>query len=401
MTLKTLVILGNYPPPYGGVPTHIEYLSAYLASRGWAVHVITHKFRPAPVEQVGEVTIHSLRKTSRWTRVALLMIHFPKLLRHKKFFVSEWREFTRCLVLYIQLKDIVATTGIDAVAAYHIFPSGLVAAWLREDFGVPFLTTVFGEIYADPGRFRSLRREVAFVLRSSRQRLSCSAHCAASTKLLNFSEPVHPVYYGIDTLTFVPLLPNDVPRLSLGLPLSLPIVTFVARHSREMGLHVFIDAARLLLKERSGVIFHIAGARGELTDYALAFALEHPGVVYVSIDLPRPQLVATYQSSDIVVVASINLRACLGLAIIEAMACAKPVVVAEVGGGPEVLGNSEVGLLVPPEDAHATASAVRKLLDNPTMAAHLGENGREKAVREFDFMATNRSMESLLAELVE
>ena len=83
------------------------------------------------------------------------------------------------------------------------------------------------------------------------------------------------------------------------------------------------------------------------------------------------------------------------------MACAKPVVVAEVGGGPEVLGNSEVGLLVPPEDAHATASAVRKLLDNPTMAAHLGENGREKAVREFDFMATNRSMESLLAELVE
>lgn len=397
MRPKTVVILGNYPPPYGGVPTHVEYLSAYLANRGWVVHVITPKFRPAPVERVGEVLVHSLRKTSGWTRVMLLLKYFPKLLRHTAFFIRERREFMRCLIFYAQLNDIAASTDIDAVAAYHIFPSGLAAAWLSEDRNVPFVTTVFGEIYEDPERFRNAKRETAFVLGSSRQRLSCSVHCAASTKLLGFSHPVHPLYYGIDTSIFAPLLPSDVPRQSLGLPLSSPIVTFVARHSRDMGLHVFIDAARALLKERKEIVFHIAGRRGELTNNALGFASEHPGSVYVSTDLPGPQLVATYQSSDVVVVPSISLRACLGLAIIEAMACAKPVVVANVGGGPEVLGNSDVGLLVPPEDAVATASAIRQLLDDPAMAARLGKNGREKAVREFDFMATNCAMESLLA----
>jgi len=304
----------------------------------------------------------------------------------------------RSLVLYSQLLDIATAESIDVVAAYHIFPSGLAAAWLSEDINVPFVITVFGEIYDDPERFRRSRYETALVLETSRQRLSCSVHCAASTKVLDFSQHVNPIYYGINTSTFVPVLANDDLRLSLGLPITVPIVTFVARQTREMGLHVFIAAARLLMKECS-VVFHIAGRRGELTSDALAFASEFPRSVYVSIDLPVSQLIATYQSSDVVVVPSINLRACLGLAIIEAMACAKPVVVAEIGGGPEVLGNSEVGILVPPEDALATARAVQRLLDDPAMAARLGKNGRDKAVREFDFMATNQSMESLLAGL--
>jgi glycosyltransferase involved in cell wall biosynthesis len=351
------------------------------------------------METLGGVFVHSLRKTSLSARIALLLKHFPKLVRHAGFFFRERREFMRCLVFYAQLRDIAVTTGIDAVAAYHIFPSGLIAAWLSEDLGVPFLTTVFGEIYEDPERFRRSRRETAFVLGSSRKLLSCSAHCAASTEILGFSLRVDPLYYGIDTSTFVPLRARDASRHSLGLPVSVHIVTFVARHTREMGLQVFIDAARVLLKERTGVVFHIAGRRGEMTDDALAFASEYPGAVHVSIDLPGAQLVATYQSSDVVVVPSINLRACLGLAIIEAMACGKPVVVSEVGGGPEVLGNSEVGLLVQPGDASATARAVRQLIDDPALAARLGENGRVKAVREFDVTVTNRSMESFLAGL--
>lgn len=399
MRPKTVVLLGNYPPPYGGVPTHVEYLSAYLANCGWAVHVITPKFRLNPVERVGEVLVHSLRKTSRSARVMLLLKHIPKVLRHATFFIREPREFMRCLLFYAQLRDIDASARIDAVAAYHIFPSGLAATWLTEDLNVPFVITVFGEIYEDPERFRRLRHETALVLGASRQLLSCSAHCAASTKLLGFSHSVAPLYYGIDTSTFVPADARDVLRHSLGLPISAPVVTFVARHTREMGLHVFIDAARTLLKDLPGVCFHIAGRRGELTDDALKFASEHPESVKVSVDLPGPQLVATYQSSDVVVVPSINLRACLGLAIIEAMACGKPVVVSEVGGGPEVLGDSDVGLLVPPEDALATAKAVRRLIDDPAMASRLGENGRKKAVRDFDVVTTNRAMQSILTGL--
>lgn len=399
MKLKTVVLLGNYPPPYGGVPTHIEYLAAYLSRVGWAVHVITPKFRPSQMERSGDVFVHSLRTTSRWTRIELLLKHFPKFVRHAAFFIRERREFMRCLVFYAQLRDIAESTGIDAVAAYHIFPSGLAAAWLREDLGVPFVTTVFGDIYEDPERFRRSRRETAFVLDSSLQLISCSAHCAASTKLLGFSHNVKTLYYGIDTSIFVPVLSNASVRHSLGLPVSAPVVTFVARHTKDMGLHVFIEAARVLLKERPGTFFHIAGRRGELTDAALAFGREHPSAVRISVDLLGPQLIATYQSSDIVVVPSINLRACLGLAIIEAMACGKPVVVSEVGGGPEVLGDSEVGLLVPPADPMGTAKAIRILLDEPALAARLGQNGREKAVRDFDFTATNRAMNNLLSGL--
>ena len=40
MSLGVLLI-GNYPPPYGGVPRYIENLAPFLANQGWDVHVLS------------------------------------------------------------------------------------------------------------------------------------------------------------------------------------------------------------------------------------------------------------------------------------------------------------------------------------------------------------------------
>lgn len=70
----------------------------------------------------------------------------------------------------------------------------------------------------------------------------------------------------------------------------------------------------------------------------------------------------------------------LGSAAIAAMAAGVPVVASGVGGLTEVVEHGRTGLIVRDGDY---SKAVRRLLDNPAMAADMGASGREKAMREF------------------
>ena len=67
------------------------------------------------------------------------------------------------------------------------------------------------------------------------------------------------------------------------------------------------------------------------------------------------------------------------VSVLEAAAFGLPVVATAVGGVPHLLRDGETGLLVPDGDAGAMAQAVRRLLDEPGLAAKLSANGRRLA----------------------
>jgi Glycosyl transferases group 1/Glycosyltransferase Family 4 len=89
----------------------------------------------------------------------------------------------------------------------------------------------------------------------------------------------------------------------------------------------------------------------------------------------------------------------LGSAAIAAMACGVPVVACGAGGLSEVIEHGVTGLLV---ERAELGSAVRKLLDDPQLAARMGLRGRERAVDRFsvDAMraATMRAYKEVLAK---
>jgi glycosyltransferase involved in cell wall biosynthesis len=69
-----------------------------------------------------------------------------------------------------------------------------------------------------------------------------------------------------------------------------------------------------------------------------------------------------------------------GLALLEAMLASKPVVATNVSSIPEIVVDGETGLLVPPDDAAALATAVIRVLDDP---GSCGEQGRSRALSQF------------------
>ncbi len=73
----------------------------------------------------------------------------------------------------------------------------------------------------------------------------------------------------------------------------------------------------------------------------------------------------------------------LGNVVIEAFSARLPVVAASASGPVELISSGEDGILVPPEDAQALASAIGAVLGDPALAARLADAGRRKFEREF------------------
>jgi glycosyltransferase involved in cell wall biosynthesis len=87
------------------------------------------------------------------------------------------------------------------------------------------------------------------------------------------------------------------------------------------------------------------------------------------------------------------------LAVVEAMLAEVPVVASDVGGVREAVLHRETGMLVPPEDPAALASALTSLLDDPQLGQAMGGRGRALALERYTAAAMARSFESLYDEI--
>src|SRR5205085_7244813 len=92
----------------------------------------------------------------------------------------------------------------------------------------------------------------------------------------------------------------------------------------------------------------------------------------------RTDLDACLAAADVAVLPS--LQEGLGVAALEAMAAARPVVASRVGGLGEAVVHGETGLLVPPADPGALAAALARLIGDPALRVRLGAAGRARVL---------------------
>jgi glycosyltransferase involved in cell wall biosynthesis len=70
--------------------------------------------------------------------------------------------------------------------------------------------------------------------------------------------------------------------------------------------------------------------------------------------------------------------------LMEAQSQALPVVASRVAAIPELIADGETGLLVPPDDCGALASALLRLIDDPGLRRRLGAAGERRVRAAFD-----------------
>ena len=186
-------------------------------------------------------------------------------------------------------------------------------------------------------------------------------------------------------------------------------ILFVGRVSPEKGLHTLIEAFSEVAHAHGDVGLLLAGPRASLSlDFVTSLSSdsrvlalgrfydragrstyqEHldelvdrnglSGKVRFVGNISHKELVAAYQEADIVV--NPSLSESFGISVVEAMACAVPVVGTRVGGMCESVLNGTTGILVEPDAPRELARAILSVLEDPTRMREMGIEGRKRAV---------------------
>jgi len=164
------------------------------------------------------------------------------------------------------------------------------------------------------------------------------------------------------------------------LPTGAPLVGNVAALAAHKGQRHLVAAAARVVRELPDTRFLIVG-EGELRE-ALERQIKDLGLErHVVLAGFRADALGLMKSFDLFVMSSLTEG--LGSAILEAMAASRPVVATRAGGIPEVVRDNATGLIVPPHDEPALATAIVRLLQDPALRDRFGQAGRQRVVGEF------------------
>jgi glycosyltransferase involved in cell wall biosynthesis len=183
---------------------------------------------------------------------------------------------------------------------------------------------------------------------------------------------------GVDCARFTPVADGGAPRPN-------PCVLLAARLLWDKGVAEYVEAARLLRSAGRNVRFLLAGMPDPGNPAAVPESTVRQWVEEGVIEWLGhvDDTSGLFRSVDIVALPTYY-REGLPKSLIEAAACARPLVTTDMPGCREVVTNEVDGLLIPSRDAAALAHAIVRLLDSPELAARLGSAARIKALANFD-----------------
>lgn len=179
---------------------------------------------------------------------------------------------------------------------------------------------------------------------------------------------------GVDTARFMPMAE----------PAGVPLVMLPSRLLWDKGVGEFVEAAALLRRQGVTARFVLVGD-GDCENPASVppeqlESWRREGVVEW---WGRQENMPTVLGQAHIVCLPTYYREGLPKMLLEAAACAKPIIAADVPGCREIVLPGENGLLVPPRDAEVLAAAINNLLEDAELRQRMGAAGRRLVEREF------------------
>jgi glycosyltransferase involved in cell wall biosynthesis len=204
-------------------------------------------------------------------------------------------------------------------------------------------------------------------------RVAVSRTVAESVRTIEHAAAVEVLENGIELQRFSADGAAVRRELAIG---ARPLIACVSRLSAEKGVE---SAIRMMPLVRREATLALVGD-GPMEPRWRALAAELGVGAAVRFLGVRDDVPAVLAASDVVVVPS-HWEEAFGLAVVEGMAAARPVVVTRSGAMPELVGDA--GLVVPKRDPAALAGAVTRLLDDPRLRQRFGRAARRRAEARF------------------
>ena len=384
-------------PDGGGQNVYVAMLSQHLARLGHHVDVFTRRERA----DVPEITAYAPGvRVVQVTAGPVAVLPKERLLAHMPSFAGEMARF-------------IARHGSYDVVHAHFFMSGLVGLELKSRLGLPLVVT-----FHALGRVRRLHQKEAdgfpderfaiedrIVAEADRIIAECPEDERDLTRLYRADpELLRTIPCGFDPDEFQPMDRAEA-RVQLGLDPNERIVLQLGRMVPRKGVDIVIRGFARASKTLGHTRLIVVGGDGgdpalqpEIVRLAAIARAEGVAdrVTFVGAR-PRKELRLYYGAADVFV--TTPWYEPFGITPLEAMACARPVIAAAVGGLKSTVVQGETGLLVPPKDPGSTATALVALLSDRARGEAMGRAGLQRVREHYTWKGVAASMSDVYAEL--
>ncbi len=416
--ISVLIINGPLPPPFGGVATYLAHALPYLSKHGFIIHtLIDHKPKDEKEYRDYENTgIHIHYGGGK------KFLRLVSILKHMPLWITTYRKSKLGIKLFVlNLKSIVGwldaaekilkSNNIDIIHAYdYPWAQGFVAAYLSNKYNKKYVQTTFGELVPHKEELvhhdafgERYKHFVRSVLRQSDLMISLSEHCQREMEFVDMpKDRVKVTYWGTDTNHFSTEISGDKIRSEYGLGDS-PVVLFVGQVRLRKGPQVLVEAASEVMKSFPAAKFLIVGPDYEIIERLKNRAKELKIVdnLFFPGGKSHAELPQYYAACDAFVFPTCTPIECLGLSMIQAMACGKPVIGSRVNGIPEVIVDSSTGFLVEPNDPRELAEKICVVLGDRSLREQMGKEARRRAFEHFNQDTLVVELENLYRTLVK
>jgi glycosyltransferase involved in cell wall biosynthesis len=370
----------------GGVPDHAWMLARGLASRGIGVHVLTTRLEGGPpVATADGVTVRYLPGTrpdsygGGWWKASAASV--AALHATERFDILHCQSSAGYGVVNAGLHR---RLRLPAVVSQHgTFYDELVTRWRSGFSPDPIVSAkniaAIGIVLATiVGRDRPYLRAADGVISTSEEqyRLISRVYGVPPARLFK-------VYNGMDLTIFTPGPGSPELRARHGIAHDAPLVLCVARMIRDKGIQNIIAAMRGIARRVPGSMLLVVG------DGPYRAALERlassPGIagsVVFAGEKELDELPGYYRACDVFVNPT-NQQNGYDLTMVEAMACARPVVSSDIGSTPTLITGGTDGVLFPTGRVPALVESVSALLLDGARRAAIGAKAREKVAGRF------------------
>jgi D-inositol-3-phosphate glycosyltransferase len=375
----------------GGMNVYIRELALELSRSQCSVDIFTRRTQPDQPEIVALAprvrVIHITAGPAAPVEKHQLSQHLPAFARQVAAFAR--REQQRYALLHS-----------------HYWLSGAVALELADRWHVPHLTMFHTLAYlkhlANPQQAepevrlsmerRLIQRADRIIATTHDERLQMIRHCGA------LPHRVQVIPCGVDLGRFVP---HDISqaRTRLGLKVDRPMLLFVGRLDPFKGPDVFLQAAALMHKKAQLVV--VGGkTTGDPELEQLRHLARQPGLagrVHFLGARPQQELPLIYSAADVTVVPSYHES--FGMAAVESLACATPVVATRAGGLITIVRCGQTGYLVPRSPGFF-AERLDSLLAAPDTLQQMRAAARP-SILHYSWQSVARSMVEVYADMLD
>ncbi|CAN5683242.1 N/A [soil metagenome] len=269
----------------------------------------------------------------------------------------------------------------DLTVLHEPNPLALVSDWLGAQRG-PLVVWFHSEVIRPQWKYRLLYRPFLrrVLRRASRIVVSSPNLVEHAAELRDFRDKCVVIPFGIDVerLRRTPTVDRKAAEIVSRFP--GPRILFLGRLVPYKGVDVLLQAMRSV--NATAIVVGDGPLKSALESQAASS--EIASRVHFLGHLGDEEVIAHLHACDVFVLPSVTRAETFGVVQLEAMACGKPVVSTDLTTGvPWVNRHQHTGLVVPPRDADALASALTTLVSDASMRQRMGEFGRRRVEQEF------------------